>query len=131
MSGRGRGDRGAVAFFVVAMMPALMLAGGLVLDGGRQLQTRRDADGAAAAAARAAVQMSDTETFARRLDAGQASARAHAELAAQGVSGSVAVSGSVVTVTVTASVDNLILPGGRTVSGTATADPYTGVNEGA
>ena len=66
MSGRGRGERGNVSLFIVLLLPALFLAAGLVLDGGRQIQTRREAHGHAAAAARAAVQLSDAEVRARR-----------------------------------------------------------------
>ena len=51
---RLRGSRGSVSLLVVIMLPALLMAAGLVLDGGRQLQVRRDASAAAAAAARAA-----------------------------------------------------------------------------
>jgi Flp pilus assembly protein TadG len=124
---RARGDRGSLSLLVVIMLPALLVAGGLVLDGGRQLQARRTADGAAAAAARAAVQLSDQEAFARRLDPGLASARASAELARQDADGSVSLGGQSVTVTVTAEVDFLILPGGRRVSGSSTAMPELGV----
>jgi hypothetical protein len=116
-----------VSLLVVIMLPALLCAGGLVLDGGRQLQARRAADGAAAAAARAAVQLSDQEAYARHLDPGLASARASAELAQQDADGSVSFGGQSVTVTVTATVDFLILPGGRRVSGSSTATPALGV----
>ena len=98
-----------------------------MLDGGRQLQARRDANGAAAAAARAAVQLSGREAYARRLDPGLATARAAAELGRQRATGSVSISGQSVTVTVRAAVDFLILPGGRTVSESATATPEQGV----
>jgi Flp pilus assembly protein TadG len=128
---RGRGDRGNVSLLVVIMLPALLVAAGLVLDGGRQLQTRREANGAAIAAARAAVQMSPQEAYARRIDPGLASDRANAELGRQHAAGSVSVDGQAVTVTVTASVDFLILPGGRTVSGSSTATPEHGVQAGA
>ena len=69
-AGRARGEHGNVSLLVVIMLPALLFAAGLVLDGGRQLQARRDANGAAAAAARAAVQLSGREAYARRLDPG-------------------------------------------------------------
>ena len=61
------------------------------------------------------------------LDAGLATQRASAELASQGVDGSVAVSGQSVTVTVTEPVDYLILPGGRSVSSSSTASPAAGI----
>jgi Flp pilus assembly protein TadG len=128
---RARGEKGNVSLLVVVMLPALLFAAGLVLDGGRQLQARRDANGAAAAAARAAVQLSGREAYARRLDPGLARARASVELGRQGAIGSVSTSGQSVTVTVRAAVDFLILPGGRTVSESATATPEQGVLVGA
>jgi uncharacterized membrane protein len=124
-------ERGSVSLLAVIMLPALLFAAGLVLDGGRQLQTRRDANGAAVAAARAAVQLSDRELFTRRLDPSLAADRAAAELGRQNAIGSVAVSGQSVTVTVRAVVDFLILPGGRTVSEASTARPEHGVVTGA
>ena len=127
---RTGGERGSVSLLVVIMLPALLMAAGLVLDGGRQLQARREANGAAIAAARAAVQLTPQEAFARRLDAGLATGRANAELGRQRASGSVIFDGQAVTVTVTASVDFLILPGGRTVSGSSTAVPEQGVERG-
>ena len=42
------GERGSVSLFVVLLLPVLVLFAGLVLDGGRQLQARRDAIAAAA-----------------------------------------------------------------------------------
>jgi Flp pilus assembly protein TadG len=131
VTARRTGDeRGSVSLLVVIMLPALLMAAGLVLDGGRQLQARREANGAAIAAARAAVQLSPRETYARRLDTGLAAGRANAELGRQRASGSVSFDGQAVTVTVTASVDFLILPGGRAVSGSSTAVPQQGVERG-
>jgi Flp pilus assembly protein TadG len=128
---RLRGSRGSVSLLVVIMIPALLMAAGLVLDGGRQLQARRDAGAAAAAAARAATQLSEQEIYGAGLDQGLAAGRANAELATQGAAGSVSVSGQSVTVTVTASVDYLILPGGRSVSTSSTSTPTDGVTTGA
>jgi Flp pilus assembly protein TadG len=125
---RLRGERGSVSLLVVIMMPALLMAAGLVLDGGRQLQARRDATGAAAAAARAGVELSEPELYAGRLDPGLAQGRASSELGVQGARGSVIVAGEVVTVTVSADVDYLILPGSRTVSSTSSATAQRGVN---
>jgi Flp pilus assembly protein TadG len=127
---RTRAERGSVSLLVVIMLPALLMAAGLVLDGGRQLQARREANGAAIAAARAAVQLSPREAYARHLDPHLASGRALAELGRQHASGSVAFQGQTVTVSVTADVDFLILPGGRSVSGSSTATPEQGVQEG-
>ena len=128
---RGRGDRGNVSLLVVIMLPALLFAAGLVLDGGRQLQVRREAGAAAAAAARAATQLSEPEIYGSRLDGDLATQRALGELAGHGASGAVAVSGETVTVTVSASVDYLILPGGRSVSASSSSTALHGVTTGA
>ncbi len=125
---RLRGERGSVSLLVVILAPALLMAAGLVLDGGRQLQARRDAAGAAAAAARAATELSAPELYAGHVDPGLARRRAAAELGLQGVTGSVSVAGGVVTVTVDEDVDYLILPGSRTISSTSSASPQQGVN---
>lgn len=127
---RAGGERGNVSLLVVVMMPALLMAAGLVLDGGRQVDARRDARGDAQSAARAAVQMTAQEVTARHLDSGLATARGNAELSARGASGTVSVNGAEVTVTVTRNVDYLLLPGGRSVTETATANAVRGVNEG-
>ncbi len=129
--GRARGERGSVSLLVVIMIPALLMAAGLVLDGGRQLQARRDATAAAAAAARAAAQMTDQEAYAEALDPGLATARGQAQLAALGHSGVVDVAPGLVTVTVSDSVDNLILPGAKAISSTSTSGPLQGVTTGA
>ncbi len=128
MDARLRGTHGNVSLLVVIMLPALLVAAGLVLDGGRQLQVRRDTSAAAAAAARAGTQLSEQEIHGAGLDGGLAAQRASVELANQGMTGSVAVAGQSVTVTVTATVDHLILPGSRSVSSTSTATPVVGVS---
>ena len=76
MAARLRSERGNVSLLVVIMLPALLIAAGLVLDGGRQLQVRRDTNAAAAAAARAATQMSEQEIHGAGLDSGLAAERA-------------------------------------------------------
>ena len=58
------------------------------------------------------------------------SGRAGAELGLQGARGAVAVAGDVVTVTVSADVDYLILPGSRTVSSTSSATARRGREPG-
>lgn len=131
MSGRARGDRGSVSLLVVLMVPALLMAGGLVLDGGRQLQARRAATGAAAAAARAAAQMTADEAYGRMLDRELATARGQSQLAALGRRGVIVVEPALVTVTVTDTVDNLILPGSRTISSSSSSGPLQGVTTGA
>lgn len=123
-------DRGYVSAFIVMMIPVVLVAAGLVLDGGRQLQARRDANGAAQAAARAAVQMTPPELYADTLNSDLAAGRGQAELSRQGFSGSVSIAGGEVTVTTRASVDRLILPGSASVTGTATSNASIGVNQG-
>ncbi|MBA3606760.1 MAG: hypothetical protein H0W46_12475, partial [Acidimicrobiia bacterium] len=127
MTVRRRNDSGNVSLLMVLMMPALVVSAGLVLDGGRQIETRREAHGAAAAAARAAVQLGPSEVFARQLDAGLAVGRAQRSLSGHGASGSVSVAGEAVTVKVTARVDYVILPGGKTVTQSSRASPVDGV----
>ena len=75
---RAHGTSGSVSLLVVILLPALVIAGGLVLDGGRQLQVRREAQAAASAASRAAVQLSTQEVYGGGLDAALARARAGA-----------------------------------------------------
>jgi Flp pilus assembly protein TadG len=128
VTARLRHDRGNVSLLVVLLIPALITCAGLALDGGRQLQARRDAHAAAASAARAGAQMTPSEA-AHGLNPGLAVARAEAELERQGAAGSANVSGNTVAVTASQSVDNLILPGGRTVTGRATADAEQGISE--
>ena len=127
---RRRTDRGYVSLFIVIMIPVVLVAAGLVLDGGRELQARRDANGAAQAAARAAVQMTPPEIYAKSLDAGLAAARGQGELSRQGYGGSVSISGGQVTVTATGSVDRLILPGSASVTGRASSEALRGVTGG-
>lgn len=128
---RVRGERGSVSLLVVIMVPALLMAGGLVLDGGRQLAARREAAAAAASAARAAAQMTETESFIEVLDPALATARGQAQLSAMGHTGVVSVDATGVTVTVTATVDHLILPGSRTVTASSSSEPLGGVTDGA
>jgi len=124
----GEHGSGTISLVVVILVPALVFAAGLVLDGGRQLEARRDAQGAASAAARAAVQYEQAESFADNLDPSLAIRRGQAALSAEGASGSVTVSGDEVSVTVSITVDRQILPGSATVTETATATPEEGVN---
>lgn len=127
---RVRGDRGNVSLLVVILVPALLIAGGLVLDGGRQLQVRREANAAATAASRAATQLTEAEIYGRRIDPGLAGARARGELGRRGMRGSVSTNGRTVTVTVTASIDYLLLPGSGSVTESSTAGPSEGVHTG-
>ena len=128
---RTRDERGEITPMALVLIPVLLLSAGLVIDGGRQLEARRDARGAAAAAARAGADLSNVEIVSGALDPGLASQRANDELAYQGVGGSVKITGNVVTVTATEAVEFLILPGGQTVTGNAAAQAFGGVTDGA
>ena len=101
------GDResGMVTAFVVIFTAALLLMAGLVLDGGLALSARVHAIDDAQAAARAGAQAIDIPTYRATgqitLDPTQATADAQRYLMAAGNTGTVAVNGNQVTVTVT------------------------------
>lgn len=135
---RCRGEDGAfTTWFVVLVVPMMMMAG-LVFDGGHVLAGRREALDVAHNAALAGVQAVD-ETQARTtgvvsFDPAAAQAAANNYLAINGFTGSVAVDGTSVTVTVTNQIEMQLLSvvgvGDKTVTGTATARIVRGV-EGA
>ena len=124
------GSRGSVSLLVVIMVPALLMAAGLVLDGGRQLQARRDAGAAAAAAG------------SRRHPAERTGALRHrARHRARHRSGQRRAGGSGRhrlgrrrrpdgRGDRQSQVDYLILPGGRTVSTSSSSTPLHGVTAG-
>jgi hypothetical protein len=117
--------------WVVIMVPVLLVfGGGLVLDGGRQLTARAESHGVAMAAARAGTQRTGEEVYAKTLNPALATARANAELVAQGHQGSVTVAGTTITVTVITPVRYLLLPGGTTETATVSVSPFTGVQTG-
>jgi Flp pilus assembly protein TadG len=118
---------GVVTVFVLLTIVGLLMGAGLVFDGGRILTARRDVDDVARAAARAGVQAVDPRSqTGTDLDHAEAELDATTYLTANGYSGDVTVVGSTVTVTVRRSVDMAILPfGPRTVTGTASARPFT------
>jgi hypothetical protein len=132
----GEEDSGQITAFVVVVMAALILAAGLVLDGGLTLAARERALNQAQEAARAGAQAINLAIYRQRdtvvLDPGQAAARAEAYLAGTGDSGTVQVDGSTVTVTVTAVQRMQILQvaglTAMTVHATATAIPQRGIN---
>jgi hypothetical protein len=124
----GRED-GTVTAFVVVFTVALMLMAGLVLDGGLTLAAKVQAIDDAQAAARAGAQAIDLPTYRATgqitLDPAQATTDADDYLAAAGHTGTVAVDGDQVTVTVTISQATQILDiagiNHLTVTGTGTA----------
>lgn len=130
-------QRGTVTAFVTVMTLAMLMAAGLVLDGGGLLVARREAIDRATAAARAGAQAVDPDGLRhreRRLDPGVAVDAARAHLRRTGNDGSVTVSGDRVRVTVTIhrTLTLLTLVGLRsaTVSGSGEARVVRGVTRG-
>ena len=101
----GADQRGTVTAFVACFTTALLAVAGLVIDGGLVLAVRRAAFDEAGAAARAGAQAVDVESVRSgtgvELDESEARRLALDHLSATGHEGMVAVSGDVVTVTVT------------------------------
>jgi len=107
-------DSGTVTAFVVVAIIGLLMAAGMVLDGGRILAARRDAIDQARGAARAGAQailppVAGTAAT-PRIDPVRARALAEAFLARTGSHGEVAISGDTVIVTVQANVSMAITP---------------------
>ncbi len=129
-----RDEAGQVTAFVAIIAVALLMAAGLVLDGGRILTAKREALNEAEQAAHAGVQGLAVEQV-----RGGATAGADPDRATQQVADylgrigrtdySMSVSGDSVTVTVRINRPLLILPGGsKTMSGTSTARTVSGVS---
>jgi Flp pilus assembly protein TadG len=119
-----RGDRGYVTLFTAGVALGVVSVVGLVLDGGRALRAQSDSFGVAAAAARAGAQELDAAASVNgevRLDPAGAAGAAQEFLAARGLTGSVRVTDTRVTVTVTRQVDFAVLPGGTRLDATATS----------
>lgn len=108
-----RDERGAASTgMVVVLGVALLVVGGLVIDGGYTLGARREAMNQAEQAARAgsdALNEGSLRDGTVRVDPGRAIAAANAYLARMGAHGSVSVNGDEVTVTVTSRQDTKIL----------------------
>lgn len=68
MNHRRRDDRGSIAPLIPPLMIALLLLGGLVIDGARDLNARGDAQGYAEEAARAGATGIDTKSALLQLD---------------------------------------------------------------
>lgn len=123
-------DRGAVSTFLAVIFLALLMAAGLVVDGGRKIVALREASHLADNAARAGAQAIDVDTLRTggqlHVDPAAATALASDYLTAGGHQGQVDVSAGTVTVTVTVTVDPALLPVGQiTVTATETAAPRT------
>ena len=109
---RPRGDDGSVSAFVLLLMPALLSVLGLVVDGSRALTARQRATNHAEQAARAgAAALTETDLRAGRLRPDPVAARraALAYLRRIGDTGTVAVHGDTVTVTVRATSPTTLL----------------------
>lgn len=135
--GRGSGERGTITIFVTTATVALLMAAGLVLDGGRLLAAQRQAVDHASAAARAGAQAVDTGALRERrseLDARRAIRAAQRFLASRGEGGRVTVDGGRIHVTVARdeTTSLLTLVGIRTVgiSASGSARVVRGVSEG-
>ncbi len=127
-SPEGDGDRGSLTLMLAVMMVALLVLGGLVIDGGRKLNEAENAYAIAQEAARAGAGQVDTSTAygsgVFRVDQAQAITAAREYLASAGYTGSVSAVGADgirVSVTVTEHTDVLSLIGIDTMTSTGTA----------
>ena len=123
-------DRGSVMPMTVILIAFLMIGTWALVSASQQWSARREAHGAAAAAARAGAQ-GDPSQFRAGLviDPDAATTRAQTILAATGYSGTVTVDGLTVTVTDNVPVDYAFPSAGfpPSVSGSATAVVQRGV----
>lgn len=126
-----RREQGAVSTFVAVIALAMLMAAGLAIDGGRKINTLREASDLADNAARAGAQAVDLDTLRTtgelRLDPRQAEQAAGDYLAAFDLTTrAVTVSGDTIAVTIDLSVDPVLLPTGTiTVTATETATAIT------
>ena len=128
-----RDERGSVTVFVVGVLLALVVMGGLVFDGGAVIAGHREADAEAEGAARAAAEQVSIPALRSgqvQLNAAGATKAADAYLRHYGHTGSVIVNGDEVTVTVSYVVDMQVLDligiRSKAVTGTGTATAVEG-----
>lgn len=111
---RRNGDRGGISTFLAVIFVALLMGAGLVVDGGRKVAALREASHLADNAARAGAQAVNLDILRSigtvTLDPDQATILAEQYLAAAGHTGDVSVAGDTVSVTVTLTVDPILLP---------------------
>jgi Flp pilus assembly protein TadG len=132
----GTEERGVVTAFMAVFVVALLAVAGIVIDGGYTLAAKRraldEAEGAARAGAQA-LTLGSLRQGTPRLDPVRATAAAEEYLAKTGHAGTVAVSGDVVSVTVSFTQPMLILGlgglGRVTVTGQGEARPVRGLIE--
>jgi Flp pilus assembly protein TadG len=127
---RFRDERGALSTFVAVIALALLMAAGLAVDGGRKVAALREASHLADNAARAGAQAVDLDTLRSsgelRLRPDEATSRATDYLARLGHEGQINVAGDTVTVTVSLTVNPVLLPlGPITVTATEAARAIT------
>lgn len=139
--GGGAADQGMVTAFVIVFATALVFVSGLVLDGGRMLAEHREVNNLADSAARAGAQAISEDAVRRGDDANRLDPVEAVDLACAflswadhpcGGGTSVTVQGNEVTVTVTGSIDLLLLAGAdRPVRGEGSACVAVGIADGA
>lgn len=124
-------ERGALSSFVAVIALALLMAAGLAIDGGRKVNALREASHLADNAARAGAQAVDWDTLRStgelRLIPDQAATRVADYLTKLGHTAGVSVAADTVTVTVSLSVEPVLLPTGP-ITVTAT-EQATAVSE--
>jgi Flp pilus assembly protein TadG len=127
-------DRGDTMLMTVILVTFLMLGAFALISGSQQWSARRDVQAAAAAAARASVQVSDAEVRGGRvqIDLAAAQFRASQVCIASGYMCVVSVSATTATVTLTGPVDySFNTPGFPTsLTASATASVQRGVVSG-
>lgn len=136
MARRWEQQEGAATIFVVGLATALLMLAGLLYDGGRILDARREAFHTADNAARAAAQAVDIDAVRSGappvLDAAAAEVAAREYLDRLGRDGEVLVSADQVTVTVSIDLEMALLGAigldGRTVTGTGRAQIVEGIS---
>ena len=123
-------ERGAVSTFLAVLALALLMAAGLAVDGGRKVNTLREASHLADNAARAGAQAVDLDTLRTtgtlQLDPDLAAAQVNEYLAPLGYDAVVIVTGDTITVTISLTINPVLLPTGpMTVTATETATAVT------
>ena len=123
-------ERGALSTFLAVIAFALLMAAGLAIDGGRKVNALLEASHLADNAARAGAQAVDLDTLRStgelRLDPDQASSKVDEYLDRLGHTAEVTIAGDTVTVTISLTVDPILLPTGPiTVTATETATAIT------
>jgi Flp pilus assembly protein TadG len=130
MKGDTVNERGAVSTFLAVLALALLMAAGLAIDGGRKVNALSEASHLADNAARAGAQAVDLDTLRTtgtlQLQPDEAVVRVDEYLAPLGHTADVTVTGDTVTVTISLTINPVLLPTGPiTVTATETATAVT------